>query len=492
MISEILENRFNQLTLIVLGLLVFIFIRLIGFNGLYGQDSYEYTRYCGRWILCFLDGTPPGDYFWPLNYPISGAFLGYGFGLKASTALQLLSILSFIGNGLLINSILKALIPTSDRKRLLWIVIAYIFAPYSFRSGLVNMSDTYASFMCLLTFYFALKVVRGKKPWFIPCVVFFTTMAIMTRYICVIVLLPIGIYLLASIWKRNLILPTLVAVPIGVVPIIPHIMIRMGDVAKFASHPALLKWSVANVFSRTFESDLGQFEFAVPNILYLSYPFIHAGFIFFGLGLLFFFRKPMQHFISNLKNRNSTTSPAKEFAVIGSSVLIFLLFIGGMDTQNSRYFITIFPLVIILLFPFYIQLLYLLDGWSKKITGIVVTLLLICQLGLAGYAFKKYYTFNKHDKELVNIFIDIEGKTVYTYGTEMMLSHYNKKNTYLTLHKMEGLAPDSGTMFLFNHDWKDHPQVRNSFQVNFFKTLLKEKRLKTVKTLNSWELFEIN
>lgn len=64
-------------------LVLFILIHLIlDFDGLYGQDSYEYLRYTKALHFYFKTGIPPGDYFWPLFYPIIGSIFSFFFNQK--------------------------------------------------------------------------------------------------------------------------------------------------------------------------------------------------------------------------------------------------------------------------------------------------------------------------------------------------------------------------------------------------------------------------
>ena len=64
----------SEVSLIVFVLLFFVIVRFgLGFNGLYGQDAHEYLRFGKALYQFFLTGTNPGDYIWPVNFPLYGA-----------------------------------------------------------------------------------------------------------------------------------------------------------------------------------------------------------------------------------------------------------------------------------------------------------------------------------------------------------------------------------------------------------------------------------
>ncbi|MBL4703239.1 MAG: glycosyltransferase family 39 protein [Flavobacteriales bacterium] len=476
--QKILSSRFrNEYVIASIGIILFAIIQLLGFNGLYGQDSYQYVQYCTAWTTYFAEGNHPGDYQWPLNYPINGALLAHVFGMSTTTALQMLSLLALIGNGILLNRLINVLFPKINRNRLVWVIIGFIFVPYVMRTGLVAMSDQYASFLSLLAFYATIKVVKQGKHWWVLGLVVFGSLAVMTRYICALMILPMGIYILPYLWKNRVWLPSLVAAGIGLLPFLPHYFIRIQNLVGFVDHAALYRWSIGNMFSRTFESNSGQFKFTLPNVLYIFRPFVHVGFLFFGGVLVLFIRR---------------LKLTKELVLIGVISFGFLFFIAGIDTQNDRYFVTVMPFISLLVYPLFNGLIEWIENRSKRLVIPGILVLLVARMSLAGYAFLRFYQINLEEQQLALLFDGVEGKTVYTYGSEMMLSNYNKNNTFLTLHEQEGLDPDSGTLFLFNKAWVNHSQVKGLFHVTLWKELNQAGRLTSLDTLNEWVLYEVN
>ena len=68
---------------------------VFSFDGLYGQDAYEYTRYSEVLKNYLITGEKPGDYFWGLYYPILGSILSFVIP-NIALALQLISLASLL------------------------------------------------------------------------------------------------------------------------------------------------------------------------------------------------------------------------------------------------------------------------------------------------------------------------------------------------------------------------------------------------------------
>ena len=77
-------------TWILFPVLLLIFNLLTGFNGLYGQDSFEYLRYSRELHEYLSGGELPGTFFWPVLYPLSGAVVS--FFLPDVLSLQVVSV----------------------------------------------------------------------------------------------------------------------------------------------------------------------------------------------------------------------------------------------------------------------------------------------------------------------------------------------------------------------------------------------------------------
>jgi len=105
-----MQNQKN--TIFIFGsilVLFFVILRyILGFNGLYGQDSYDYLRFTKALSVYFKTGNDPGNFFWPVNYPVFGAVLSFIIPSKV-LVLQLISYLGFIVSFFLILHVNRSL-----------------------------------------------------------------------------------------------------------------------------------------------------------------------------------------------------------------------------------------------------------------------------------------------------------------------------------------------------------------------------------------------
>ena len=106
----------SEIAWVVVVLLFFVIIRFgLGFNGLYGQDAHEYLRFGKALHQFFLTGANPGDYIWPVNFPLYGALLSLLLS-SVNFSMQILSVFSFIGILLYKLKILKLIFPGDEEK----------------------------------------------------------------------------------------------------------------------------------------------------------------------------------------------------------------------------------------------------------------------------------------------------------------------------------------------------------------------------------------
>ena len=126
-----LDTRKHYVFFIIPILFCFIF-QLIGFDGLYGQDAYEYLRYSQEMKNYFSGGTFPGPFYWPIWYSLSGTILSYIIG-DIGFSLQFISALSLGILALYMYKILRILYPKNDNISFYYIFTFGILSPYLFR-----------------------------------------------------------------------------------------------------------------------------------------------------------------------------------------------------------------------------------------------------------------------------------------------------------------------------------------------------------------------
>ena len=123
-----------------------------GFDGLYGQDSYEYLRYANAIRNFILTGENPGDYFWPLYYPIFGAIVSLVIK-NTVISLQLISVLSLSVSSIYLYKLMLLVFPFKKKITALYTILFFIFSPFVIRSSMIIMSDILATCFIILTVY---------------------------------------------------------------------------------------------------------------------------------------------------------------------------------------------------------------------------------------------------------------------------------------------------------------------------------------------------
>jgi hypothetical protein len=146
--------KYYYFILIIFPLLIIFVLRTVGFDGLYGQDSYEYLRYTNAIQEYMVNGIHPGNYFWPVLYPTLGSLLGFIFG--TAFALQLISCISFSLACVYILKTIRLLYPNS-KFRFFYVFIFAVFCPFLLKMGLIVMSDAFTLVFVVLSFYFFFK-----------------------------------------------------------------------------------------------------------------------------------------------------------------------------------------------------------------------------------------------------------------------------------------------------------------------------------------------
>lgn len=453
---------------IIFGLLTWS-ILYFGFNfeGLYGQDSYAYAQYAERWKAFLLDGEHPGDYAWPLLYPILGAILSILTNTAPSLSLQLISVIALSSNSYLLYRLLNHI--NSKGKLISTILSVLLFlSPYYFRSGFVVMSDQLASFFVLFSYFCFYRITKGDKQY-IYLLFFAASLSIMTRYpTFILIFLPCILTLVNERKNWKLLLPGLA---LSTIPFLPHFLIRIDQTSEFLNHGALTTWSLQHFFMSTFETNYGTMAFTTPNVLYILSPLLYPGFTLLGIIAMW-----------RLAKHNWTYF----MYITGLSILFYLLFLGGIQTQNMRYFIIAFPLIFTL-FSLAISAISV----SKNRLLIGSTFLLGSQLLLSGYALSKTVSANTLEKRIAHYFNTQEEMVVYSFGLDVSLQHYCKQQSFITLHEKEQLSPIKSTFLLANESWK-HDRLSHAAPGIIYNKLDQEQRLTQIKSFDKgWVLYRI-
>lgn len=464
----------NWIILLVAGIIWVVSNHLFHFDGLYGQDSYEYLRYSEALYQFFAHGIDPGDYFWPLYYPIVGGLLS--FLLKPEVALQLISIFSFLITA-------KYLVKTIDllyanpKVASLFIVLFFILSPTVFRLSLLVMSDMLTMLFIVLCYYNALVYFKKEAVSNIVCCVLFGVSALMTRYAAFVVLLPLGTYLLYFILitkERRKHLPLLVL--IALLLFVPHIVIRSQNAIAFLGHDWLKEWSVKHFFKNEFHSGDGFSHYFLPNILYAFSAVFDPRYFFIGIFLIIPFFK--------------TNNRVKFSGLIVTAFVLYGVFLAGIPYQNNRYLFLSFPIVLVVLFPYFNWIMERLQ--TKTLKRILIFTVVLIQMVLCVLSVKPILERNRFEREIALQMIPHQNNTLYSFDVDVALQgrklQFNYQNLWVKKHtsfEENGLVLFHPTQF--ENKWKGHQLMQN------WRFLQQHYSLKTINSFaDGWILYKIS
>jgi len=445
-----LKKYYNLKSLILLSpVLFFVIARFAaGFNGLYGQDSHEYFRYSRAITNFFQTGSSPGDYFWPVYYPILGSIFGFAVGNLFS--LQFISALSLSCSLYFLFKIMGEVF--GEQKNLsIYILITFLLSPLVFRNSLVVMSDLLTVFFIMGAFYFFIDYLHKTE---LNRVIFFSvffTLAILTRYAALVVLVIPAIIIIHQFIRSGKFIHLLISFVIVVILSIPHILIREAGSIEFLRHSWLQDWSLSNFFKNNFITTEGTQHYRFPNIIYSFSSVFFPTYLVFGLVLLV------------LSERNL---PRNRFWLISVFiVLLNALFLAGIPFQNQRYLLLAYPFVVISLFPGFERLEKILNK-RKFLFYSAITVMLVLQVFYCFYYFKPVYERNKLEKRISNFVRNNSHQNVYAFDIDISFMSYDIKKNVINMwkNKIAKYKPDSIVIFneeKFKEKWKGKNPMLN-------------------------------
>jgi 4-amino-4-deoxy-L-arabinose transferase-like glycosyltransferase len=429
-----------------------LFAVITDFNGLYGQDSYEYLRYTNCLSLFIKSGANPGSFFWPLLYPISGAILSLIF--KPVLALQLISMFAFVGAAFYLKKTILLLFKPCIEDANTFVVLVFLLSPYMLRASMVVMSDMLATFFITAAFYHFLKYRESLTGRHFFAFVVFAVAAIATRYNAIVLLIVPAVCIMFSFFKNFNWKALLLSIFMSTVILLPHILLRFSHPFGFTNHYLLQGWNALNSFKNSFDTGDGYEHYAIWNLVYVFYNFFHPAFCFAGIVLIPFV---ITYFRDNR---------IKNVRVIAISIFLYALFLAGIPFQDMRFLLLSFPLIAILLFPGYKALAEYFRG--NRIT-VLYTILIIFQLGLFYRVFKPFYYDNKVERLISQEVLKYPNMPVYTFSIDGALKTYGVKNPLINLYKikLDTVKYDtSEKLVLFNEnlfaeEWKGKNPMNN-------------------------------
>lgn len=468
-------RRFQDVYFAALILMLLLILRLLSdFNGLYGQDSHEYYRYALRWKEFLSGGAHPGDYFWPMHYPVYGALLML---LIPGTALapQLISMLSMALLLLYAARLIRRYSPPASPGMIYgYLFLAGFLSPFLFQSAFLVMSDMLAAFLTTAAIYHLLKYREDRGGRDFLGGVFFCISAVNTRYPAGVVLLvpavlAAGVFFRHFRWRQ-----LLYALGIIAVCLMPHFYIRGSGSGDFITHNWLLSWSPQHWFMRSFVTVDGSASYLMPNLLYSFSNWFYPGFICIGALLLLWVQK-------------ADLRPAGRVLLI--SLLLYSLLLAGIPFQNMRFQLLTFPLVLVLLFPAFQRLR---EKYLKPRTAMILAAagLILIQGGLIYKYSQRIYQSNQMEQQVARSLLAYPGRPLYTFWIDGALRSYGVANpvTNLWQERLTSLAPEALVLFnepQFREQWADKNPMIN------WRFIQRHYNLQQIESLaGGWKLYE--
>ncbi len=471
MIKKIL---YSDSIFILLSIFLFIIIRAIGFDGLYGQDAYEYLRYTRALLTFYHEGIHPGDYFWPLYYPLIGSLISFITGHEI-LILQLLSISSIGITAVYIKKIF-ALLYKEEHYSYIYIILFFILSPSITKIGTSIMSDLLATCFITLSFYhgiFYIKNIGVKHLYFTS---FFAVAALMTRYVSGVVLFPLFLTVLFTLFKlRSHLVHLIPIILFSLLLISPHLWIRSTDSLSFLGHDGITKSNIKNLFSSSFINNDGIQTNKFPNLIYITFNIIHPIYLFLGSVLLLFIRK---------KDFKNNFSP-----IFIISIITYAVFIGCISAQNKRFLLLSFPLILVALYPAFLRILSI--SIITRHRYLLFTGFIIIQLGLNYISLKPLLHRVAFEKEMVALMNPYQNNTLYSFDIDIALQGRGLQFDYQNMYTDTYTHFNTGDLILF-HPTQFKQQWRNKNPMINWSYIQDHLEFKTISDgPEGWKLYQI-
>jgi hypothetical protein len=443
------------------------------FNGLYGQDAHEYLRYSRALLEQFTLSLYPGDYNWPILYPLIGSFAAWILHTDTLLVMQLISVVSFSLSTLILFKWIKEVHQT-DKYVGIFLCIHFLLAPMLLRSSEVVMSESICLLFILLSFYAHHRLQEKRTLLWLGIILSAAVCAFSTRYVAaVLLLLPILSVVIKMLLKKE-IKNLLISVCIAFLFLIPHLIYR-GYSSHFLSHDWLAQWDIKNIFSSTFDTKEGIAGYHVINGLFVFAANFHPIFSIFLLPLFFFLKKP---------NFRGTS----EKQLIFWSVVFYSIFLAGIPYQNKRFFCLSFPLLLPLFYPAFIKIV---EKAKSKIKFLLVFAVIV-QLIIGFYYMQEFKQLNQLEKQLASMLEKNKVSSVYSFDADIAIKSYNKNVIIYNLWEKLYDQYETGCYVLFNENKFSEQWKNKNPMLNWNRIKTECKLVEVDRAPNGWILYRIN
>ncbi|MFN0013740.1 MAG: hypothetical protein ACKVU2_04255 [Saprospiraceae bacterium] len=135
--------------------------------------------------------------------------------------------------------------------------------------------------------------------------------------------------------------------------------------------PEWNEWSALNFFKNSFEWHGNTTSHLLPNVVFVLAPLTHPGFCFTLPALFLLFKKTDVHLYAK--------------RILALSLLLFLLFVAGLPTQDIQWLFPAYVLLLLLLFPAWDRFFSYGLYFFPRLAYALITLTVACQLLYMGY-----------------------------------------------------------------------------------------------------------
>ena len=463
---------------IILFVLIICFTLITGFNGLYGQDSYEYLRFTSALIEFAKHGVDPGKDYWPVLYPICGILFSVFF--KPLLALQLISVISLVLSGIYLEKILKIAYNADIKIIRLFVFLFFLVSPYLLRASLTVMADSLCLLFITAAWYCFLKYKEEKSNLFFVGFVILAASAVATRYAAFVVIIIPAVYIAYYFFKKFSLKSFLLAGSAVSFILLPYIIIHKSSSTDFFDL-WLQGWSYKNLIHSDFYTADGHQVYTFPNGIFCLFNLFHPAYCFAGV---LFLAASLKTF---LKNGASTVQ-----WIFIMSLLLYAFFLAGLPFQDLRHLILSFTSVVILFFPGF-KLIYNLLTNTKP--GIVKPLLLVClviQLALFFRVFIPFYKYNKMEKQISEEVLKYNNSTLYTFSIDAAVLHYGYQGKIINMWEVKVdtfPAIHEDALLLFNEKQFSEIWKNRNPMINWYYLKAKYKLTKLSDLPDNWELY---
>jgi hypothetical protein len=440
---------------------------LTGFNGLYGQEGHENYRYLS-YILQSLEGHPALLYFQnAVLYPLLGAmaslFIAKLYSLQAISLVA--SGFCYIGFCRLLN-----LVYPDGRQRQRYAFLLLFMSPYFLRAAFSALPEMLAMSFMVWSLFFCVKWQRRHKIKHAALALGLAILAIETRYTLLFLLLQV-LSVMVSVARKRL-SHFLLLVFTGITAITPVILFKSTDLLDFLNHPWLHHWSPAHLIDR--QSTFGN-TYSLPNGLAVLALFVHPGFCFLSIPLLWISAK-----LPEVAGKNR---------LLITGLFSFLFFIACLPVQEFRLLLPALPLMLLLLYPAYERLVYMFKSRNLRVGLYLLATLL--QLALCMRSMAPVIQLQREERMVASALRMVGEGRLITFEMDGALRTYGVPQEVVNLWFAPNPVLNAGDMLLIK-PLKLETEYRDSPAYSLYIRLKQHRRLIYLRSIGSgWELYRI-